>query len=144
MTKSKSSIPMTMDSPNSSHPFIQTWFNPRERKPVSFKTPSETKPNLALSIRQILEKHTSVRSISIKTDPQYDKGLQELGVNQRQLDLTQIEEIKIQNQQVIDSLKSKLTEQEKIKNAIEHDKLINNEVEKRLAAKKEQEKIDNA
>lgn len=100
-----------------------------------------TKPDMALTIREILSRHTSVSMAVARENPIYDEGLSSLGINPKKLDLHDMSELREANQKRIEKLKAEMQLQEDLKNTIERDERLEKEVserlEKRLKAEKE-------
>jgi hypothetical protein len=129
------STPPTMDLKNYSS--VQSMFNLFERKPKIFEKPSRTEPDLALTIREILSKHSSVRQLPIMKDPIYDEGLSNLGIQKKTLDLTDLANLREANEAKINALNASLETSRKLKNQIEFDDRVGKEVQRRIDAEKE-------
>lgn len=69
-------------------------------------------------------------------EPIYDQGLSELGISTKNLDLTDLANLREANQAKIQELEETLASQKKLQNQIEFDDRVKTEVQRRLDQEK--------
>lgn len=95
---------------------------------------------MALTIREIMEKHTSVKQLPLMKQPIYDAGLAELGIQSKSLDLVDLHFYRETNQKRIEELEEKVEQQKKLADQIEYDLRVSKEVNERIEKEKAAEK----
>lgn len=95
---------------------------------------------MALTIRELMSKHSSVQQLPLMKQPIYDTGLAELGIQTKELDLVDLAYYREVNQAKIEELENKVAQQQQLADQIELDMRVSKEVEHRIQLQKDAEK----
>lgn len=111
--------------------------NPEHNYEKVFEMPSMTEPDMALTIREIMSKHSSVQQLPLMKEPIYDAGLSELGISNKSLDLVDLAYYREVNQKRINELQAKLEQQQELQDQMELDARVSDEVKRRIQLERE-------
>lgn len=78
-----------------------------------FTQPSQTVPDQAMSVREIMTRYANGQSVGGSHTEYWDENEDNIGINLKNLDLVDIQEMKKYNTKKIDKLKSDLEEAKK-------------------------------
>lgn len=114
-------------------------FNYKKPSGKVFTQPSQTVPNQALSLKEIIERHSRGQDMDITYNPLYEEEPSS-GVNVKTLDLEEIYSMKAENAEIIQELYTEKKKQDRDKHEKEQVEKFKKLAQEQLLIDKQKEK----